>query len=335
MLRLTRDAYRGPVLRRMHLMEFHDQAWFPSSCRDAVTDTLESILGLENLYAPIVPHLGRALQKAKTHEIVDLCSGAGGPWKRILPVFEKQENSAVSIWLTDKYPNLVALSHTSNASQNKIGFHSDPVDATHIPAELRGFRIFFNSFHHFQPSEARALLQNAVDSQQGVGIFELPGRNLLTVLLVFLVPILAFAVVPFIRPFRLWRLIWTYLIPVNPVVLFLDGILSCLRAYSLVELSDLTRGLSASIYTWEIGEERTRFTNVPVTYLAVKRSGAWVECRANGGQELVIGGYIPGPHGFDSLIVGYYQGKDLIYVARVRNGFVPASRRQAEPARAC
>jgi DNA ligase D-like protein (predicted ligase) len=63
-------------------------------------------------------------------------------------------------------------------------------------------------------------------------------------------------------------------------------------------------------------------------YEAGKRSGAWVKCRANRGQELVIGGYIPGPHGFDSLIVGYYQGKDLMYVARVRNGFVPASRRQ-------
>ena len=42
----------------------------------------------------------------------------------------------------------------------------------------------------------------------------------------------------------------------------------------------------------------------------------------------MIGGYIPGPHGFDSLIVGYYQGKDLMYVARVRNGLVPASRRK-------
>jgi bifunctional non-homologous end joining protein LigD len=63
-------------------------------------------------------------------------------------------------------------------------------------------------------------------------------------------------------------------------------------------------------------------------YETGKRSGAWVKCRANRGQELVIGGYIPGPHGFDSLIVGYYKGKDLIYVARVRNGFVAASRRQ-------
>jgi len=63
-------------------------------------------------------------------------------------------------------------------------------------------------------------------------------------------------------------------------------------------------------------------------YEAGKRTGAWIKCRANRGQELVIGGYIPGPHGFDSLIVGYYQGKDLMYDARVRNGFVPASRRQ-------
>jgi ATP-dependent DNA ligase len=58
-----------------------------------------------------------------------------------------------------------------------------------------------------------------------------------------------------------------------------------------------------------------------------KRTGAWIKYRVNRGQEFVIGGYIPGPHGLDSLIVGYYRGKDLIYVARVRSGFVPASRR--------
>jgi ATP-dependent DNA ligase len=59
-----------------------------------------------------------------------------------------------------------------------------------------------------------------------------------------------------------------------------------------------------------------------------KRSGAWIKFRVNRGQELVLGGYIPGPHGLDSIIVGHYKGEDLVYVARVRNGFVPASRRQ-------
>ena len=59
-----------------------------------------------------------------------------------------------------------------------------------------------------------------------------------------------------------------------------------------------------------------------------KRTGSWIKYRINRGQELVIGGYFPGPHGFDSIIVGYYRAKDLMYVARTRNGFVPASRRQ-------
>ncbi len=57
-----------------------------------------------------------------------------------------------------------------------------------------------------------------------------------------------------------------------------------------------------------------------------RRSGAWVKMRINRGQEFVIGGYVPAGKNFDSLIVGYYEGEDLIYVARVRNGFVPALR---------
>jgi DNA ligase D-like protein (predicted ligase) len=63
-------------------------------------------------------------------------------------------------------------------------------------------------------------------------------------------------------------------------------------------------------------------------YQPGKRSGAWIKHRVNRGQELVIGGYVPGTHGLDSIVVGYYKGDELIYVARVRNGFVPASRRQ-------
>jgi ATP-dependent DNA ligase len=48
--------------------------------------------------------------------------------------------------------------------------------------------------------------------------------------------------------------------------------------------------------------------------------------RVNRRQELVIGGYVPAPNNFDSIVVGYYEGQQLIYVARIRNGFTPASR---------
>jgi len=63
-------------------------------------------------------------------------------------------------------------------------------------------------------------------------------------------------------------------------------------------------------------------------YESGERSGAWVKYKTNKGQELVIGGYKPGSNGFDYLLVGYYEGKDLIFIAKIRNGFTPALRRE-------
>lgn len=57
-----------------------------------------------------------------------------------------------------------------------------------------------------------------------------------------------------------------------------------------------------------------------------QRSGAWQKMRVNQGQEFVIAGYTPSARSFDALIFGYYDGDQLIYVARTRNGFTPASR---------
>jgi bifunctional non-homologous end joining protein LigD len=50
--------------------------------------------------------------------------------------------------------------------------------------------------------------------------------------------------------------------------------------------------------------------------------------RLNQGQEFVIGGYTPSPKNFDALIFGYYEVSHLMYAARTRNGFTPASREQ-------
>ena len=63
------------------------------------------------------------------------------------------------------------------------------------------------------------------------------------------------------------------------------------------------------------------------TYEQGKRSGAWAKMRVELSQELVIGGYTPGTHGFDAVLVGFYRGDQLYFCASVRAGFVPASRR--------
>lgn len=59
-------------------------------------------------------------------------------------------------------------------------------------------------------------------------------------------------------------------------------------------------------------------------YEVGRRSGSWLKCRISSEQEFVIGGYTP-PEGareyFGALLLGYYQGKELMYAGKVGTGF--------------
>ncbi len=63
-------------------------------------------------------------------------------------------------------------------------------------------------------------------------------------------------------------------------------------------------------------------------YESGERSGAWLKMGVNQGQEFVIAGYTVSLKNFDALVIGYYENGKLIYAARTRNGFTPASRAQ-------
>src|SRR6516165_11860673 len=52
-------------------------------------------------------------------------------------------------------------------------------------------------------------------------------------------------------------------------------------------------------------------------YRSGERSVDWVKWRANRGQEFVIGGYVPNGNVLNSILVGYYVGRDLMYAASV------------------
>jgi bifunctional non-homologous end joining protein LigD len=59
-------------------------------------------------------------------------------------------------------------------------------------------------------------------------------------------------------------------------------------------------------------------------YEVGRRSGAWIKLKAANEQEFVIGGYTP-PGGsrkhFGALLVGYYEGKRLMFAGKVGSGF--------------
>jgi hypothetical protein len=251
----------------VRLFEIHDQPWVPQFLRDEFVDQLQMILEVMKTYEPIADLLRKRLDECGSERVLDLCSGAGGPWPSLVRDFEMQGARAPEVLLTDKYPCTRKLHDSDSPAANRIHFLKRSVDATRIPADLHGFRTLFSSFHHLNAEEARRLLEDSVQRRQGIAIFEAPARRVLTLLSLLFIPIAAWLFVPFRRPFRWSRLLWTYVIPVVPFVLFYDGLISCLRAYSLGELHEMTSGIPARGYRWEIGEEAGGLLPLRITYL--------------------------------------------------------------------
>jgi DNA ligase D-like protein (predicted ligase) len=59
------------------------------------------------------------------------------------------------------------------------------------------------------------------------------------------------------------------------------------------------------------------------SYRPGQRTDAWIEVKFSAQQEFVVGGFKPGGPNFDSILVGYYEGKQLYFAAKVRAGFTP------------
>lgn len=257
------------LIRRMRfeLSEIHDQPWFPDSLRCEVLDALQMVLEVTNAYRPIAERLQVALERAGARTVLDLFSGAGGPWPSFVRLFENEGAQIPEVFLTDKYPNSTPRPGREPLASRHIHFVRGAVDATAIPADLAGFRTVFSSFHHFNAGEARRFLEDSAGKGEGVGVFEVASRRTLTMFSILFIPVVDWIFTPFRRPFRWSRLFWTYIIPVVPFVLFVDGLSSCLRTYSLAELRGFTEAVATAGYKWEIGESDAGFPPIRVTYL--------------------------------------------------------------------
>ena len=95
-----------------------------------------------------------------------------------------------------------------------------------------------------------------------------------------------------------------------------------------LRLSPLLRASAGNVLeaVRKLGLEGVVGKRIDSTYEPGERSGAWIKLRTNMEQEFVIGGYVPGSRGFDALLVGIYEKRELIFVAKVKNGFVPRIR---------
>jgi bifunctional non-homologous end joining protein LigD len=95
-----------------------------------------------------------------------------------------------------------------------------------------------------------------------------------------------------------------------------------------LKLSPLLPGDAASLMeaARRMGFEGIIAKRKESVYEPGERSGAWVKWKAELTGEFVVGGYVPAAHGFDELVIGQKEMRGLRFVARLKNGFIPATR---------
>lgn len=252
-------------MKRRHFVELGDLSRWPRAFRNAETDYLATALRVVRTYSVTVPRLAAALKKCGATQIIDLCSGGGGPWSELLPAL-RAEGADVSVCLTDKYPNTAALATIAEKVPG-VRFEAESVDARDVPERLTGFRTVFTAFHHFQPADARAILASAVRDRQGIAIFEAASRTPGALAMMLLVPLAVWLLTPVIRPFRWSRLFWTYLVPVVPAEVMFDGVVSCLRIYTPEEMKAMAIEVGGEAFDWEAGIDYPPGSAIPIPYL--------------------------------------------------------------------
>eukprot|EP01006_Ploeotia_vitrea_P026724 TRINITY_DN59680_c0_g1_i2.p1 TRINITY_DN59680_c0_g1~~TRINITY_DN59680_c0_g1_i2.p1 ORF type:complete len:285 (+),score=154.95 TRINITY_DN59680_c0_g1_i2:350-1204(+) len=238
------------------------------------------------------------IEQDKRVRIVDLCSGSGGP----LPFVSSFLPEQTSVLLTDKFPSFggadsdvppIDESNENNENNEKKEQHDEDRQIAYMPRSVDAMacrldcdiRTLFASFHHFTPDQATGILKDAVRNQQRIAIYEFTYNSIGAVLVGLVVlPLVALLSTPLIvfRQVRrriakgqacnaaflfdiVRRLFFTFVVPIVPLVIWLDGTVSHLRTYSPAELLELVRRADRrQQYDWAI--EQLDILDYPFLY---------------------------------------------------------------------
>jgi hypothetical protein len=201
--------------------ELEDYKWFPFKLRCWQMEFIGNLSVWSRLYKPLVTVLQQIIDHNKITLVQDLCSGSGIPAVYVY----NQLNSKPPIKLTDKYPII------SFRNQPSVNYSLKPVDINELAPEEYVCYTMFNAFHHFTASQQIEFVKNMANNKAPFLIVEILQPGFFNIVKIFLsTTLLQLLIAPFIKPFSLSRLFFTYIIPVNLFTITYDGIISVLKS---------------------------------------------------------------------------------------------------------
>ena len=234
-------------LNRKRLEEFGDLNGVPQLYNYYLRIYLVVFYKLIGYHKLWIPALKKLL--ARTHKKTILEYGSGSGDALLLLSQELQEESQEFHFLLSDITPLPEFTQKIN-SQNlpHIRYIESSVNATQPGqwGDLPG--VFINSFHHFNPEQAQNILKTAILNKGEILILEYTRNTLLAMILMFFGQPVILLSLPFVVRLKDLPLmvLFTYLIPLFPLMFLWDGLVSCWRTYSPKEIENLVKNVDDS-----------------------------------------------------------------------------------------
>jgi hypothetical protein len=196
---------------------------FPSFLRNFQTEFIGFIVTRFGIYNAFIEYLKINLPPGKL-PMRDLCSGSGEP---AVTVFSKS-NCFSLLTLSDKYP------YPFESRSTKISYYTQSADVLQMDFLPGTYYTMFNSFHHFPDNDKLLIIQRIISSGSSAFFVEILEPTIFYFLkILFVTTVGNFFLTPFVQPFSLKRLCFTYILPINIFTIAYDGIISVLKSRSV------------------------------------------------------------------------------------------------------
>lgn len=213
-------------MKRKQFFQFSNQNWYPAFLKRDMYEFMTWFVGRANAAKPFMPVFDDVFKKSKTKSIVNIDSNLGAGFETIA--------------------NLKLLPADSSTTNLPIeNFNTQNV----------GIYTFVNSFHQLKPEQARYYLTEISKSRNSVAVLEGNNDSLWQVVgMTIFVPLTVLLSAPFVKPFSITRIVFTYLIPLLPIVTMLDGFFALFKLYNPSDLNELVSTIKTQNYIWESGK---------------------------------------------------------------------------------
>lgn len=234
------------------LKELEDYTWFPPILRRWQMDFIGSLAVWTKLYAPLAPVLQELITETPCIKIQDVCSGSGLPALYI----QKRVKNKLPLFLSDKFPG-------ESFNKTDAKYITPSVDVTTLQPLKNTCYTMYNAFHHFNAVTQLHIVKSMAAANVPFLFAEILQPGIFNMIKIFLTTtVVQLLAAPFVKPFSLARLFFTYIVPVNIFTITYDGVVSVLKSKTAGQFAAAIQHAGNSNYSVTVHTLKTKAATI-------------------------------------------------------------------------